>query len=1816
MTSRDIATDNALHRRKPLSNYASARGSTRGAIVASACRATFASTVTVAIVFAVLLSTANPQMAGSGVAPPSPSAVPYSSAAGRLSSTRSAIGSSVRPALAPAGGIPAVPHGATAIGPVPTSEKIRIDIALKPRNPGALANFVTSVSTPSSSMYRHYLVPGQFGRVFGATPASVRTVRYGLAKIGLPAGTASSNGLVVSFQATVARVQAALHTKLQRYRMPSGRIAFANVSPPLLADTITPYIEGIIGLDTLTVPKPISPGPPASSSSEGLPSAEHRPKTTLQSQTAPQPQATAGPQPCTSATDTAQSPPPIKGDATYLPAWTANQIASAYGFDSAYTKGALGNGQTLALFETGGPYLSSDISAYESCYGIHTAVNPIAVDGGASGQPNSEATEDIEIAAGFDPQATIDVYEAPASGTAFIDEFSRIAADDSAQVVSVSYGWCESAVAAGSEGGMAGVRATNTIMEQMAAQGQTVLIAAGDTGSETCLRGEQAGPFSTVSCPLGSTFCMASDFSGNSFTFNGSSWSFAGNPSGGAPLGVSCPSTSLCMAVDAAGNAYSWNGASWSSPQVLDPKNMFYAISCTTSDFCAAVDNGGNAFMYNGSSWSGAYNIDGSTPLTSVSCASSTFCLAVDKGNDAITWDGSSWSPPIQIDYQHEVLASISCPSSSLCVAVDAFGQSIWYENGSWQSPIPIITDGGGFTSVDCLSANFCTAVDTMGYAYVYINGQNGSKDVDGTTTLTSVSCASENFCVAVDVNGNAIFDNGSGPSAPQLVDLGNATLNVSALASDPYVTAVGGTTLESVGSPPQESVWNNAMSTPDGGAGGGGISTMWPMPSWQQDSGVPGVVSSLSSGKPCGAASSSYCRELPDVSASANWYQGGYVLYFNGTWGVNGGTSAATPTWASLLTLANETCGTRIGFASPLLYRIAAEDPSAFNNITSGNNDYAGTNNGLYPAASGSQRYSMAGGLGSPNGAVLLGDICSMSIPSGTYHPTQPTRILDTRCATQPSLSDCAAIKASYPSNAAIAALHGGTPVNVKVAGSNLAVPAGAVGVVLNVTAVSASSPTYLTVYPGNAKSPPVVSNVNVANANPVANLVEVALPAGGSDVGTVDVYNHSGLTDVIIDVEGYVAPPGSSSPAGAGTYSPLDAPLRVVDTRCATDPKLYDCAGIATNAPANSKLPSLPPDGSETIAVTGVGGTSGVPASGVSAVELNVTAVNGSAQGFYTIYPSGTALPVASNLNWTPGEVVANRVIVPVGSNGDIVVKNGSGQGYVDLVVDISGWFASGTSSAQAGGTMVPLPPVRVLDTRCATEGSLPDCAGIAHIAPANSSIGLVSAGKAITVDVAGSGLPVPAGTGAVILNVTALGTGGSGFLSVNPVSYPPSTSDVNWVVGNGQAVPNLVTATLTTDGTITIYASSQANVIVDVMGYISGIAPLPPPVNTPIQVSPSSLPGATVGTAYSTTLSATGGDAGPYSWKWVAASGSSLPPGLALCTGTGTTCSISGTPSAVGTFSFSVTATDSAGNQGSRQYNLDVAVASSGGGGSWSAPKKIDSNDGLYVSCTSSSFCAVVDESGDALTWNGSSWSNPVSIDSANAGGLYGVSCTSTTFCMAVGNGAVTWNGSSWSQPVSSSADGPVSCRSPSFCVAVNFNGDALTWNGSSWSNPVSVDPNGGGLYSVSCASTTFCAAADAHGNVVTYNGSSWSAPSNIASSLYSVSCVSTSFCMATGVTGVTGDAGTVAIWNGSSWSASQTVDTSAGSYLVVSCASASFCAIGDANGNVLTWNGSSWSKPLPVDPSGGGFSSISCPASNFCVAVDQLGGEVTY
>ena len=209
------------------------------------------------------------------------------------------------------------------------------------------------------------------------------------------------------------------------------------------------------------------------------------------------------------------------------------------------------------------------------------------------------------------------------------------------------------------------------------------------------------------------------------------------------------------------------------------------------------------------------------------------------------------------------------------------------------------------------------------------------------------------------------------------------------------------------------------------------------------------------------------------------------------------------------------------------------------------------------------------------------------------------------------------------------------------------------------------------------------------------------------------------------------------------------------------------------------------------------------GVPASGVAAVALNVTVDQPTNSSYITAFPTGSDRPTASNLNMTAGQTVANMVIVPVGTNGQVSLFNFSGSTH--LIADVLGWFPT--------GSVTGLSPARLIDTRA--DGVTID--------GAFQREGAVGPNTVKTLTVAGRGL-VPAGAtaGAVALNVTATEPTGNSFITVFPTgSGQPTASNLNVVPG--QTVPNMVIVPLGTAGQINLYnQSGNTHLIVDVLAW----------------------------------------------------------------------------------------------------------------------------------------------------------------------------------------------------------------------------------------------------------------------------------------------------------------------------------------------------------------------------------------------------------
>jgi kumamolisin len=181
--------------------------------------------------------------------------------------------------------------------------------------------------------------------------------------------------------------------------------------------------------------------------------------------------------------------------------------------------------------------------------------------------------------------------------------------------------------------------------------------------------------------------------------------------------------------------------------------------------------------------------------------------------------------------------------------------------------------------------------------------------------------------------------------------------------SSSPHALAVGGTTIPSKGTTQPDIVWKegDGLRADNGGSTGGGVSVEFPRPDWQSAI----TIQSVNPGSIVG-------RVVPDISANADWNASPYLLVVDGQSGPNGGTSAASPLVASLLTLINASrpAGKRVGYITPVLYQAndnGTVGSAGCTDVQSGDNTTAQA--GGYTASAG---YDAVSGWGTPNGKNL----------------------------------------------------------------------------------------------------------------------------------------------------------------------------------------------------------------------------------------------------------------------------------------------------------------------------------------------------------------------------------------------------------------------------------------------------------------------------------------------------------------------------------------------------------------------------------------------------------------------------------------------------------------------------------------------------------------------------------------------------------------------------------------------------------------------------------------------------------------------------
>src|ERR1019366_8971706 len=426
--------------------------------------------------------------------------------------------------------------------------------------------------------------------------------------------------------------------------------------------------------------------------------------------------------------------------------------------------------------------------------------------------------------------------------------------------------------------------------------------------------------------------------------------------------------------------------------------------------------------------------------------------------------------------------------------------------------------------------------------------------------------------------------------------------------------------------------------------------------------------------------------------------------------------------------------------------------------------------------------------------------------------------------------------------------ALQGQTSRDFAIPESACSIPSTAAAYSLNVAVVPHGGLGYLTVWPAGQPRP-VIATLNSVDGRIKANAA--IIPAGTNEA--ISVYATQ-TTDVILDIDGYFVPATSTTLA----FFPL-TPCRVADTRWTIGPLggPYLAGGHERIFPVLSSTCNIPDT--------------------ALAYSLNFAAIPHGPLGYMTVWPTGQNKPLVSTLNALTGTVTANAALVPSGLQGAISVYPSSA---TDLVIDVDGYFAQPLSGPQPADGPQPLSlytlaPCRVLDTR---QGS-----------------GAFSG--TIPVDVLTSVCQVPSAQ-AYVLNATVVPYHGQplGYLTLWPdAESKPVVATLNALDG---AITSNMAIVPTLNGSIDAFATTPTDLVADIFSYFAPISPL--------NITTTSLPSATLNFQYSATLGASGG-VPPYTWSVISGS---LPPGLNLDPASGL---ISGTPTTEGTYPFTVQVAD---------------------------------------------------------------------------------------------------------------------------------------------------------------------------------------------------------------------------------------------------------------------------------------------------------------
>ena len=418
--------------------------------------------------------------------------------------------------------------GAKVLGAASPDAKLALQVYFRPSNGSELGTLATAISTPGSALYHHFLSVPQFADRFGPTGAEVASLDSYLRAKGVSVGPLSGNRLAQNLTGTTAQIEGAFGSSLDDLRTSTDGNVIGSPFAPELPARLASSVAFVDGLDPWVTPR---------NNLVRFPTPEAR--------------------------EQAASLCSGMAEAGLTPA----QLDTAYGFSGFAARGEQGEGETIGLIEYALPDRQA-IAPYEACSGASLTIDYVSSNS-PPGVTDSEVAADIEVIAALAPKATVVVYESSQQGTGLGPwdlAISGGAPGGLPDVISSSWGSCEPDTGMGS----AYYQAEEVLFQEAAAQGQTVLVASGDDGSEGCLD-STGGKELAVDDPASAPFVTA-----------------VGGTASDSPTGPQYvwnsrnASNQNCLQTGCTGSGASGGGAStvWPRPS-YQPANLTQSPACT-----------------------------------------------------------------------------------------------------------------------------------------------------------------------------------------------------------------------------------------------------------------------------------------------------------------------------------------------------------------------------------------------------------------------------------------------------------------------------------------------------------------------------------------------------------------------------------------------------------------------------------------------------------------------------------------------------------------------------------------------------------------------------------------------------------------------------------------------------------------------------------------------------------------------------------------------------------------------------------------------------------------------------------------------------------------------------------------------------------------------------------------------------------------------------------------------------------------------------------------------------------------------------------